>query len=108
MVFPLVAPRVKQRHNLTSFQINRGNVAAFLTVAVKAGIARIISGGRSPMFFSDDMVNFMRHKVIGVMQQAVFAATTGPFDDLSPQGFGDISHLSASFLRTRIFSILMK
>lgn len=85
VVFPTLAPRMKQAHDPPSLGVGRANIAPFPCVTPKAGISQIV-GIRCPaVLAADDMVDLMRRIGILFVEEAILAAISRTFGDQSSQ-----------------------
>lgn len=50
-------------YDFTTLWINRSDVAAFVAIALKAGVGKVGEFRLAAMLFSDDMVNFVTIKI---------------------------------------------
>ena len=85
MIRPAVLARMKQRNNLSGFGINRGEIASFAAIAERAGERKVFRSRPPAVLFRDDVVDLVESKGHRFIQTAVFAASTGPRADESPE-----------------------
>lgn len=74
----------------TVLPIYTGNVTALKPITVCTGKAEIRVNGKSPMLFSDDVINFEGKELIHLTYSTVFSAVLCTFNYLSSQRCADI------------------
>src|SRR5205085_4451139 len=82
---PDLRARIKQRHEAPRCRINRSNVRAFETIAIKARQREIIRRCLAAMFFSNNVIGFVRKEGMRFGKQAVLATFTRTLAYQPPQ-----------------------
>src|SRR5256885_10832960 len=85
MPMPSLFTGIKKEDGFLRDWVNRSQVGAFEAVAIKAGPRQIFKGRRSPMFFSNHMVCFVRIVHIGFMDETVFTSSLRTLLNLTPR-----------------------
>ena len=83
MIAPLLTAWMKQENKFAAENINRTEVCAFFVITVKTGQRQIVFRRCSAMTARNDVIQLKGVRHINLMQQAIFAATGGAFNDES-------------------------
>jgi len=85
MIGPLIASRVKKRHDLAGERIDGGDIAALEPIAQRAGQSEIPLPSGASVFFGDQMVYFVRGQGNGLGNQAILTPMGSALCDQTPQ-----------------------
>lgn len=92
MVVPAVLSRMEQRGDFARLRINRGEIAALMSVAHPATQAEVVFDRLAFMFFGDNMVDLVGVEADGIGQQTVFAPFPSAIAHQATKWCGNIPH----------------
>ncbi len=81
VILPPLPPWVKEGHNLTLEWVNTGKIWPLFQVAAMARQGQILRIVGSPVLLGDNVFNVVGKWTVLLVEQAVFAAITGPAPD---------------------------
>jgi hypothetical protein len=91
MITPHISTRMEQRNQLTCRRIQRGDIAAFPSVAAEAGVRQVAFFGESSMFPANDVIDLMWEIRIILVKAAILASALGAVGHQPPQLFLNLS-----------------
>ena len=80
-----IGGRIEERHDCSTRPVNRGQVGAFMQIAVDTCQRQIFTDGLSAVLERCQLINVMRARVCQLRYQAVCAAFPGPLKHQTAQ-----------------------
>jgi hypothetical protein len=82
---PLVAPRVKERHELTTDWIHACEIRAVAEITAVAGQGEIVSVVTPAMLLRNDMLDVVHQAAVLLAEQAILTTVVGSTPDHVPR-----------------------